>query len=86
MVKSNLNSIEEIIFQPLTDTDISHEKTLLVCNDGGKYYRLNENMKNKNSKRGDIERGTLIEHGERIGTHVIIKYNERIRNDLKSQV
>lgn len=43
------------------------KKTLLVCNDGGKYYRLKENMKNKNSKRGDIEKGTLIEHGERIG-------------------
>ena len=38
------------------------------------------------SRRGDTEKNNLIEEGKRIGIDKIIKYNEIINNDLKSQV
>ena len=38
------------------------------------------------SQRSNIERNKLIEDGKRIGIDEIIKQNERIINNLKSQV
>ena len=38
------------------------------------------------SQRSNIERNKLIEDGKRIGIDEIIKQNERISNNLKSQV
>ena len=38
------------------------------------------------SQRSNIERNKLIEDDKRIGIDEIIKQNERINNNLKSQV
>ena len=38
------------------------------------------------SQRSDTEKNNLIEEGKRIGIDKIIKHNEFINNNLKSQI
>ena len=47
---------------------------------------MKENIRSKYSQRGNIERDLLIEHDKGIRTDEIIKQNERINNNLKSQL
>ena len=46
---------------------------------------MKENIRNKYSQRGNTERDLLIEHEKGIGIDEIIKQNERINNNRKSQ-
>ena len=86
LASSKFNSIEKIVFKALIDSDINIEEYALVINGAQSCFRLNENIITKNSQQGDIEQYRLIEHGKRIKIDKVIKQNERINNDLKSQV
>ena len=49
-------------------------------------HKLKENIRMMKSQRSDIERNKMIEGGKRINIDKIIRKNERINNNLKSQV
>ena len=65
---------------------ISHEEFTLACIEAENYSRLNEIIRIKTSKNGDIERDRLIDHSKMILINETIKQNEKIKNNLKSQV
>ena len=86
MDSSPLNSIEKIISKVLIHADISYEELTLVSNEAEHYRREKERIRTKSSEKGGNERGGLIEHGNKTGIDEIIKQNERINNNRKSQV
>ena len=49
-------------------------------------HKLKENIRMMKSQRSDIERNKMIEGGKIINIGKIIRQNERINNNLKSQV
>ena len=49
-------------------------------------HKLKENIRMMKSQRSDIERNKMIEGGKIINIDKIIRQNERINNNLKSQV
>ena len=48
LAKSNLNSIEILIFKALIDMDISHEEFTLILNEKDKYDRIKYKITNEN--------------------------------------
>ena len=51
-----------------------------------KYRQLKESFRMMKSQRSNVEKNKLIEGGKRMSIDEIIKQNERINNNLKSQV
>ena len=78
-----LSSIKRIICKALTDI---HEEFTLVINKERNYLRLKNSIITKNSLQGDVEKDRLIEHGNRIGIHEILKQNDRESLKLKTKV
>ena len=50
LAKSKLNSIETLIFQALTDMDISHEELVTILNEKDKYERMKDKLRSGNEK------------------------------------
>ena len=50
LAKSKLNSIETLIYQALTDMEISHEELITILNEKDKYERMTDNVRSKNEK------------------------------------
>ena len=50
LAKSKLNSIEKLIYQALTDMEISHEEFITILNEKDKYERMTDNVRSKNEK------------------------------------
>ena len=50
LAKSELNSIETLIFQALIDLDISHKEFIRILKEKGKYERMKENLRSKNEE------------------------------------
>ena len=46
LAKSKLNSIETLISQALTDTEISHEEFIVIFKEKDKYEKMKENVRN----------------------------------------
>ena len=61
---SKLSSTEKTISKALIDSDIVHEELTIVSNEAQYYSRVRNSMRMKDSRRGDIKRGRLIEHGK----------------------
>ena len=51
LAKSNLNSIETLISQPLTDMEISHEQQIEICKEKDEYEKMKENLRSENEKQ-----------------------------------
>ena len=51
-----------------------------------KYRQLKESFRMMKSQRSNVEKNKLIEGDKRMGIDEIIKQNERINNNLKSQI
>ena len=51
-----------------------------------KYRQLKESFRMMKSQRSNVEKNKLIESDKRMGIDEIIKQNERINNNLKSQI
>ena len=73
MDSSKFNSIEKVVFKALVDSDINLEEYMLEINGAQSCFRLNENIRAKNSEQGDIEQYRLMEHGKGIKIDKIIK-------------
>ena len=56
LTKSKLNSVERLISQALIDMDISHEETITILNEKGRYEMMKENLRNKNEESYKIIR------------------------------
>ena len=83
LARSKLNSIESKISEALINNEISHEDVITITNEEKKYRELKERIRMMNSQRSDIEKGSLIEEGKKIGINEVIKRNEIINNSLK---
>ena len=51
LVKSKLNSIENLVSQPQIDMEISHEEFSMILKEKGKYENMKENLKHKRETR-----------------------------------
>ena len=51
LAKSKLNSIETLISQALTDTEISHEEFIAIFKEKDKYEKMKENLRSENKKQ-----------------------------------
>ena len=51
LAKSKLNSIETLMYQALTDLDISHEEFKTIVNEKEKYDQMKESIRNIKSKK-----------------------------------
>ena len=56
LAKSKLNSIDTIIFQALTDMDISHEEFTTILKERDRYEMMKDNLQNKNGESYEIMR------------------------------
>ena len=62
-------------------------KTLMtIINEEKKYLELKKSIRMMNSQRSDTEIINLIEKKKKISFHEIIKHNEIINKNLKSQI
>ena len=86
MARSKLKSIESTISKALVDNETSHEDFTTVINEERNHLELKEGIRMMKSYRSAIERDKLTEDGKRIDIDEIIKQNERLKNNLKSQV
>ena len=83
LARSKLNSIESKISEALINNEISHEDVITITNEEKKYRELKERIRMMNSQRSDVEKGSLIEEGKKIGINEVIKRNGIINNSLK---
>ena len=51
LAKSKLNSIETLISQALTDTEISHEEFIAIFKEKDKYEKMKENLRKMKNKK-----------------------------------
>ena len=51
LAKSNLNSIETLISQPLTDMEISHEEQIEIRKEKDEYEKMKEDLRSENEKQ-----------------------------------
>ena len=51
LAKSNLSSIEALIFQALIDMEISHEEFVAIVKEKDKYKKMKENFRSENEKQ-----------------------------------
>ena len=81
LARTNLESIQKVIFMALTDAEFSHEKFFLVSKEAENYLRLKHSIRTKDNQQGDIERGRLMEYSWRIGVNEILSQNKsKFRN------
>ena len=59
---------------------------MTITNKEKNYRELKESIRMMKSPGSDTEKYNLIQESKRIGIHEIIKRNEIINNNLKSQV
>ena len=50
LAKNKLYSIETLVSQALTDTEISHEEFITIMKENNKYEKMKENLRNINEK------------------------------------
>ena len=50
MAKRQLNSIETLVSQPLSDMEISHEEFITILKEKDKYERMKDNLRSENKK------------------------------------
>ena len=86
LARSRLNSIESTISEALIDNEISYVDFKTIINEDRNYRELKESIRMMKSQRSDTEKNNLIQEGKRISTDKVIKYNEIININLKSQV
>ena len=86
LARSRLNSIESTISEALIDHEISYVDFKTIINEDRNYRELKESIRMMKSQRSDTEKNNLIQEGKRISTDKVIKYNEIININLKSQV
>ena len=86
LARSRLNSIESTISEALIDNEISYVDFKTIINEDRNYRELKESVTMMKSQRSDTEKNNLIQEGKRISTDKVIKYNEIININLKSQV
>ena len=84
--RNRLNSIESTISEALIDNEISYVDFKTIINEDRNYRELKESIRMMKSQRSDTEKNNLIQEGKRISTDRVIKYNEIITINLKSQV
>ena len=51
LAKSNLNSIETLISQPLTDMEISHEEQIEIRKEKDEYEKMKADLRSENEKQ-----------------------------------
>ena len=51
LAKSKFNSIETLISQALTDTEINHEEFIAIFKEKDKYEKMKENLRSENKKQ-----------------------------------
>ena len=51
LAKSNLNSIETLISQSLTNMGISHEEQIEILKEKDKYKKMKKNLRSENEKQ-----------------------------------
>ena len=56
LAKSKLNSIDTLISQALIDMDISHEESITILKEKGRYEMMKENFRNKDGESHEIMR------------------------------
>ena len=56
LAKNKLNSIDTLISQALTDTDISHEEFITILKEKDRYEMMKYNLRNKNGESYEIMR------------------------------
>ena len=54
--KSNLNSIDTLIYQTLIDMDISHEEFITILKEKDRYEMMKNNLRDKNGASYEIMR------------------------------
>ena len=86
LVRSKLKSIESKISEALINNEIRNEDFATIINEEKNYRESRESTGMMESQRNDTEKMKLIEGGKIIGIDKIIKRNEIINNNLKSQV
>ena len=85
LVRSKLNSIESKISEALINNETSHEDFTAIINEEKNYPELKESVRMMNSQGSDTDKINMIEEGKKIGIDEVIKRNEIIDNNLKSQ-
>ena len=86
LARSKLNSIESKISEALINNEISHGDFIKIINEEKIYREFKESIRMMNSQWSDTEKNYLIEEGKKISTDEIIKQNEIINKNLKSQI
>ena len=86
LVRSKLKSIESKISEALINNEIRNGDFATIINEEKNYRESRESTGMMESQRNDTEKMKLIEGGKIIGIDKIIKRNEIINNNLKSQV
>ena len=86
LARSKLNSIESKISEELINNEINHEDYMTIINEEKKHRELEESIRMMNSQRSDTEKISLIEEGKKKGIEEVVKRNEIINNNLKSQI
>ena len=56
LAKSKFNSIDTLISQALIDMDISHEESITILKEKGRYEMMKENFRNKDGESHEIMR------------------------------
>ena len=77
-----LISIKSTIAKALIDNEISYKDFKTFINKDRNYAELKKSIK---MMKSDTEKSSLIEDGKRKDIDYIIKQNERVNNNLKSQ-
>ena len=85
LVRSKLNSIESKISEALINNETSHEDFAAIINEERNYRELKESVRMMNSQRSGTDKINMIEEGKKMGIDEVIKRNEIIDNNLKSQ-
>ena len=75
IARCELNSVETLISQALTNSEISHEDVTTIINEKENYRRLKEDITMIKCQRSDPEKKKLIEESTRIGLNKIITQN-----------
>ena len=79
LAKNELNNIETLISQALTDSEISHKEFKVIVDEKEEYGKMKENIRMmKSKKKNDAEKDELNEEeGEKIENNKIIRENNR---------
>ena len=59
LAKSKLNSIETLVFQVLTDMEITHEELNVIMREKQKYERMKENVRNVGEKQENMRSNSV---------------------------